>query len=136
MFYHLINSLIVSALPPITKKKKESIMIDLSTISFNLNAWTIAAICIVAIGAIIAGILALLCLLKLYVYVSTGVCKSKASMNGKTVIVTGCTSGIGKETARDLAQRGARLIMACRNVEAANIVKGKCSFFFPQSMIL
>nr|XP_031832211.1 retinol dehydrogenase 14 isoform X3 [Nomia melanderi] len=44
-------------------------------------------------------------------------------MDGKTVIVTGCTSGIGKETARDIAKRGARLIMACRNVDAAETVK-------------
>ena len=44
-------------------------------------------------------------------------------MDGKTVIVTGCTSGIGKETARNLASRGCRLIMACRNVELANKFK-------------
>ncbi|XP_015127096.1 retinol dehydrogenase 14 isoform X2 [Diachasma alloeum] len=44
-------------------------------------------------------------------------------MNGKTVIVTGCTSGIGRETARDLVKRGARVIMACRNVEMATKLK-------------
>lgn len=45
-------------------------------------------------------------------------------MEGKTVIITGANSGIGKETARDLAKRGARIIMACRNLETANAVKG------------
>ena len=49
-------------------------------------------------------------------------------MEGKTVIITGANSGIGKETARDLAKRGARIIMACRNLETANAAKG--SFFF------
>lgn len=45
-------------------------------------------------------------------------------MEGKTVIITGANSGIGKETARDLAKRGAKIIMACRNLETANAVKG------------
>ena len=52
-------------------------------------------------------------------------------MEGKTVIITGANSGIGKETARDLAKRGARIIMACRNLETANAAKGNFfSFFF------
>eukprot|EP00899_Mesostigma_viride_P003082 jgi/Mesvir1/12775/Mv22831-RA.1 len=42
------------------------------------------------------------------------VCHS--SIAGKICIVTGSTSGIGKETARLLALAGARVIMACRNV--------------------
>ena len=48
-----------------------------------------------------------------------GVCRSEASLAGKTVIITGCNTGIGKETAVDLAQRGAKIIMACRSEERA-----------------
>ncbi|MEV5827704.1 SDR family NAD(P)-dependent oxidoreductase [Spirillospora sp. NPDC052242] len=36
-------------------------------------------------------------------------------MNGKTVLVTGSTGGIGKETARGLAARGARVILVGRD---------------------
>ncbi|KAK3780063.1 hypothetical protein RRG08_061830 [Elysia crispata] len=43
--------------------------------------------------------------------------KGKETIEGKTVIVTGANTGIGKETVRDLAKRGGRVIMACRNME-------------------
>lgn len=68
----------------------------------------------------------ILFILALYMYsqYTMGISKSKNRMDGKTVIITGCTSGIGKETARDIAARGAKLIMACRNVEAAEKLKG------------
>ncbi|XP_017320234.1 retinol dehydrogenase 14a [Ictalurus punctatus] len=38
-------------------------------------------------------------------------------MHGKTVIVTGANSGIGKATAAELLRREARVIMACRSRE-------------------
>jgi NAD(P)-dependent dehydrogenase (short-subunit alcohol dehydrogenase family) len=50
-------------------------------------------------------------------------------MDGKTVLITGANSGIGKETARDLAKRGARVIMACRTLETANKARGKLKIF-------
>lgn len=86
---------------------------------------TLWLVCSVILSLIVAAVVFFFVLLQLFIYMTTGVCKSKRKMNGKTVIITGCTSGIGKETARDLAHRGARLIMACRNVQAANKLKGK-----------
>ncbi|XP_011645492.1 retinol dehydrogenase 14 [Pogonomyrmex barbatus] len=79
---------------------------------------------LVWIAAVVSGgAILLLVGLHLYASYSLGICKSKNRMDGKTVIITGCTSGIGKETTRDLAKRGARIIMACRNMDTANRLK-------------
>jgi WW domain-containing oxidoreductase len=40
-------------------------------------------------------------------------------LSGKTMLVTGCNSGIGLETVRALARRGARVIATARTVEKA-----------------
>jgi NAD(P)-dependent dehydrogenase (short-subunit alcohol dehydrogenase family) len=44
--------------------------------------------------------------------------------HGRTVIVTGATSGLGAETARVLAAAGARVIMACRDPDRTQPVAG------------
>ena len=50
-------------------------------------------------------------------------------MKGKTAIVTGSNTGMGKETALELAKRGARVILACRNSEAAEAARQEISRF-------
>ncbi|KAK2509149.1 hypothetical protein MC885_000937, partial [Smutsia gigantea] len=50
-------------------------------------------------------------------YVVGGACPSRATIPGKTVIVTGANTGIGKQTALELAKRGGNIILACRDLE-------------------
>jgi short-subunit dehydrogenase len=47
-------------------------------------------------------------------------------LKGKTVVVTGASSGIGRSTALEMARRGASLIVAARRLEALERVAEEC----------
>jgi len=69
-------------------------------------------------GAVAIG-LGLYYLIRIF-FVNGRKCPSKARIDGKTVIITGGNTGIGKVTAILLAERGGRIILACRNAQKAN----------------
>lgn len=55
------------------------------------------------------------------------------SLAGKTILVTGCTSGLGLETLRVLTSRGARVLGTARTVEKA---RAACAAFGGQAVPL
>jgi len=71
------------------------------------------------LGYLVGSGVGVVLLVKLYFKMMAGVCKSQRRLDGKVAIVTGSNSGIGYETAKELARRGAKVILACRTVESA-----------------
>nr|CAH0100460.1 unnamed protein product [Daphnia galeata] len=49
--------------------------------------------------------------------------EGKEKLDGKIVIITGATDGIGKETAKDLAKRGAKVFMASRDMKKCEEIR-------------
>lgn len=49
--------------------------------------------------------------------------KDDVRIDGKVVIITGSNTGIGRETAFDLAKRGARVYLACRDLVKADTAR-------------
>lgn len=52
-------------------------------------------------------------------------CDSDTDMAGKVVIITGANTGIGKETARALMKRNAKVILACRSIARGKLAAGE-----------
>jgi len=49
--------------------------------------------------------------------------ENAASLNGKVIVVTGPTSGIGEVTARELARSGAHVVLVCRSASKGNALR-------------
>ncbi len=56
-------------------------------------------------------------------------------LSGKITIITGANSGIGLEAARELARKGAHIIMACRDIEKAETAKNEIANTIPDTTL-
>ncbi|XP_054738686.1 retinol dehydrogenase 12-like [Anastrepha obliqua] len=66
------------------------------------------------------------------IYMQGGKYRKNTTALGKVVVVTGANTGIGKETVRELAKRGATVYMACRDMKKCEearqeLIKDTCN---------
>ncbi|MCE7743687.1 MAG: SDR family NAD(P)-dependent oxidoreductase [Candidatus Heimdallarchaeota archaeon] len=59
--------------------------------------------------------------------------KNIPDLSGKVIIVTGANSGLGFEDAKAFARKGAKTILACRNMEKAHKALVKIKSKFPEA---
>ena len=57
------------------------------------------------------------------------------NQNGRVVIITGATSGLGKEATKVLASKGATVVMAVRNTNKGEVVAKEITNSFPDAKI-
>ncbi|CAD7084127.1 unnamed protein product [Hermetia illucens] len=68
----------------------------------------------------VAGIVGALYLIRKYREYTWGWVRNKYSLKDKIYIITGANSGLGFQTARALAKRGATVVICCRSMDRAN----------------
>merc|ERR1711884_915306 len=76
----------------------------------------------ITVGSVIAGVVIILFLthfLRMWLRGPSIGSDCRKRLDGKVVAITGANTGIGKETALDLAKKGARVILLCRSLEKA-----------------
>lgn len=61
--------------------------------------------------------------------------ESMPDLTGKTILITGANSGLGLETARELARKGAHVVLACRNADKAATAVAQIRSAAPQAAL-
>ena len=59
------------------------------------------------------------------IYITGAICRSTKRLDGKEAIIAGANTGIGYETALEFAKRGARVILACRDIAKARLAANR-----------
>ncbi|XP_057377590.1 retinol dehydrogenase 12-like [Daphnia carinata] len=62
-------------------------------------------------------------------------CKTNRRLDGQVAVITGATSGLGKVLAEDLVNRGAVVVLACRNTTAAKEVAAEIKQQCPGALL-
>lgn len=62
--------------------------------------------------------------------------KNTISLQGKTIVITGASSGAGRAAALEFAKQQANLVLAARNEEALNQVKAECEELGAQALVV
>ena len=62
--------------------------------------------------------------------------KDIPDLTNKTALITGANSGLGYCTAKALAEKGCRVILACRTLEKSNQAKYKLNKLFPEAKLI
>ncbi len=53
---------------------------------------------------------------------------NRKSLKGKTIVITGASSGVGRAAALEFARHGAKLVLAARRLDALNDLVTECSY--------